>query len=158
MKELTLDLHSFVASLGLSAIASLEVQKTATEESIIRCKMSVCGENQKPYTYDIPASWWDHFKRDCFPKWLLKRFPAKTISKTIDIKTIYPFLASKIPKELRGPQFTLLVADKPCAVWTEEPISIHEKREELFAQPMFDMHAKRCMTCGTSFDKLFNNH
>lgn len=25
--------------------------------------------------FEIPKTWWDHFKLECFPKWLLKYFP-----------------------------------------------------------------------------------
>lgn len=29
------------------------------------------------------ASWWDHFKNDKFPNWLLERFPAETVTETV---------------------------------------------------------------------------
>jgi hypothetical protein len=32
-------------------------------------------------TYQIPLSWWQHFKRDNFPAWLLKRYPVKFLTK-----------------------------------------------------------------------------
>ena len=52
---------------------------------IYRIKTYVLAEeidNRKKdvkFTYTIPASWWHHFKKSHFPKWLLKRFPVKYI-------------------------------------------------------------------------------
>lgn len=34
-------------------------------------------EVKQPKVISAPKTWWDHFKQDKFPKWLLKRFPAK---------------------------------------------------------------------------------
>ena len=28
--------------------------------------------------FDVPETWWQHFKESYFPKWILKRFPVKT--------------------------------------------------------------------------------
>lgn len=33
-------------------------------------------------THNFPASWWEHFKEDRFPLWLLKYFPVKYIKIT----------------------------------------------------------------------------
>ena len=32
---------------------------------------------QQETTYEHPAGWWQMFKRDCFPEWLLKWSPVK---------------------------------------------------------------------------------
>ena len=51
-------------------------------------------ESMGKYTHSWthPTTWWDHFKRDHFPKWLLAKYPAKytTESVTLDARAIYP--------------------------------------------------------------------
>ena len=27
------------------------------------------------FKYSVPSNWWQHFKRDIFPQWLLRRYP-----------------------------------------------------------------------------------
>lgn len=29
------------------------------------------------HTEQVPTTWWHHFKQDCFPVWLLQKFPVK---------------------------------------------------------------------------------
>jgi len=29
------------------------------------------------FTYNFPSNWWQHFRAQVFPRWLLKRFPIK---------------------------------------------------------------------------------
>lgn len=47
-------------------------------------------------TFEVPKSWWQHFKQEWFPGWLLKRFPVKFESyfKTVIFKhyATYPQL------------------------------------------------------------------
>lgn len=54
----------------------------------------VYGEHVGEYVYATthPATWWDHFKQDVFPEFLLKRYPAQytTDSVRLDIKAMYP--------------------------------------------------------------------
>jgi hypothetical protein len=44
------------------------------------------------HTVSYPATWWQHFKQDCFPKWLLERFPVQYNSNSVllDVQTMYP--------------------------------------------------------------------
>jgi len=44
-------------------------------------------KDEKSLTVKVPATWWDHFKDDHYPKWLQKVFPVR-----YEIKR---FLASK---------------------------------------------------------------
>lgn len=41
--------------------------------------------------YRTPASWWQHFKMDCFPKWLKKRYPVRERVDTVEIVDLFPF-------------------------------------------------------------------
>ena len=54
-------------------------------------------------TVSYPASWWDHFKKEKFPKWLLERFPAKMVTerktKSHNFRTIalFPDFKYEVP-------------------------------------------------------------
>jgi hypothetical protein len=54
---------------------------------------SVYGQ-KRPFDFDYtyPATWWEHFKQDCFPKWLLRRYPPKMKTKRIsyDAYALFP--------------------------------------------------------------------
>jgi len=39
---------------------------------------------------EYPRDWWQHFKKDCFPKWLLKKYPVKTRKHTLKVRAVYP--------------------------------------------------------------------
>ncbi len=39
--------------------------------------------------FEIPETWWDHFKQDCFPKWLLKYFPFKTKKLNMEVHSTW---------------------------------------------------------------------
>lgn len=43
-------------------------------------------------TLDVPSSWWQHLKQDCFPVWYKKKWPVKYITKEkmflFDLETV----------------------------------------------------------------------
>lgn len=41
------------------------------------------------FEMNTPASWWQHFKRDCMPSWFKRLFPVKYDQKKFDISAIY---------------------------------------------------------------------
>jgi len=43
----------------------------------------------------VPSSWWQYFKRDCFPKWYLKRWPAKMVVKSDVARQKFHFKGQK---------------------------------------------------------------
>lgn len=51
---------------------------------------------------DVPTSWWQHFKRDVFPVWLLRRFPVKT--KTVSKKSTFTFRTVALLPEFKYEQ------------------------------------------------------
>ena len=60
---------------------------------------NILGEKNK-LNIPIPKNWFQMFKRDHFPNWLLKKFPVK--NKTfgvLDIYFLYPHLKVSIPEE-----------------------------------------------------------
>ena len=46
------------------------------------------------FDYTIPASWWQQFKAEKFPGWLIKRFPVKTKAQQASKKVIFRRLAT----------------------------------------------------------------
>lgn len=54
----------------------------------VLCEKPTGGE-----TVYYPADWWQAFKKQYFPAWLLKRFPVKMESVTISLDAIYPTVA-----------------------------------------------------------------
>src|ERR1700744_2788908 len=57
-------------------------------------------------TIDIPASWWQHFKRDRAPKWFVRRYPVKTATMRkvfyLDRFRTYPDANYALPQETFG--------------------------------------------------------
>lgn len=58
----------------------------------------VWGMNNKDIYIDIPASWWQMFKKEFAPKWFIKKYPIVYIRHTINSKTLYPMLDIKTPE------------------------------------------------------------
>ncbi|AGR46842.1 hypothetical protein JL_173 [Bacillus phage JL] len=48
-------------------------------------------EFEKVVSFEVPATWWQHFKESHYPKWALKKFPVKyrTLTETIGFKALY---------------------------------------------------------------------
>lgn len=70
-----------------------------TQRNIWEIKNNILGEKNK-LNIPIPENWFQMFKRDCFPKWLLKKFPVKNkIFGVLDIYFLYPHLKVSIPEE-----------------------------------------------------------
>src|ERR1035441_2878425 len=62
--------------------------------------ISSCYADKFPFKetleLDYPRDWWQHFKKECFPKWLIKYFPVinTILRKDFEFKTfvLYPSL------------------------------------------------------------------
>lgn len=58
------------------------------------------------FSYKVPSSWWQHFKRDKAPKWYTERYPVKydnrRIKRTVKItrKATYPMADIVVPKNM----------------------------------------------------------
>lgn len=54
--------------------------RSISHESMVReLKTRVLKDSYE----EIPASWWQHFKRDCLPAWFVKRWPVKYVTVTL---------------------------------------------------------------------------
>ena len=56
-------------------------------------KIHIWGQQLDEVDVKYPANWKEAFKEEYFPKSLLKRFPVKYTTKTIDVKVLYPKIA-----------------------------------------------------------------
>ena len=87
-KRRQLELKTFAATVGLgsTAVNSMRVDRTEdflTQDAIRRISMEILTDKiaddtyTATYTHKVFASWWQHFKWEYFPKWLLEKFPVK---------------------------------------------------------------------------------
>lgn len=58
----------------------------------------VWGQKNKDLFIEYPETWWDAFKNQWYPEWLLRRYPTHWIEWYIDSKTLYPMLDIKTPE------------------------------------------------------------
>lgn len=79
--EIVMTLHAFVMTESI---------KEATEEC----------------TFSYPASWWQHFKAQCFPNWLARAFPPRMLTERrtvhFDAREYYPKFPSMYPDRAEG--------------------------------------------------------
>ena len=88
--------------------ADIEVfSANAAGHMIARLKLMLAGDDKREVTKRIvshPLTWWDHFKLERFPQWLLARFPARMkhheIECTVDITRVCPHIA--VPRDNRA--------------------------------------------------------
>jgi hypothetical protein len=45
----------------------------------------ICQQETASKDVFYPATWWNHFKLQCFPKWLLRKFPCKMKAQTVTV-------------------------------------------------------------------------
>lgn len=66
----------------------LYLEKIA-DDLVLTLKHEIYGEKAvKEFTY--PATWWDGFKLKFFPKWLLRKYPAKYNTVTFNAYALLP--------------------------------------------------------------------
>ena len=73
-----------------------DYRKFFVDEIAIRITREFFGdkvEKEISLDFEYPATWWQHFKRSHFPKWLLKKFPVKkkTISKSKSLRRTFEY-------------------------------------------------------------------
>jgi hypothetical protein len=81
----------------------------------IRLVVRMLSERPKDETVSYPADWWQAFKEQYFPEWLLRHFPVKMESVIISIAAIYPTVAFP-ERHMGGFKVSRIVRDdKPAA-------------------------------------------
>ena len=60
------------------------------DDIVLRVIQEVYGEHLGTLEVKWPATWWQHFKQDVFPAWLLRRFPVRYAVERHDARLLYP--------------------------------------------------------------------
>lgn len=78
--ERWMDLHQLQCLRGAEMIAYIDDKAKQIAISLEReLQQEKMGETAREviHRFKIPASWWQHFKQDCFPIWLKQLFPIR---------------------------------------------------------------------------------
>lgn len=103
--------RQFVAERGLPN-TMVEVERDAALESLVyTMSRHLATETLDSIVIEYHETWWDAFKARWFPKWAIRRWPAVTIRREIDVKAYYPDVSLPdlnhtvrlIDREHRGP-------------------------------------------------------
>lgn len=108
-ESMRFDLHSDIQSADwvgmLWTYFAAESLKERTEE--------VC--------FSQPATWWQHFKQDVFPEWLLARFPVRqkqTVRRVhFEAVEVYPRFSKVMPNEAVDSRTRIIVRDVTAGLW-----------------------------------------
>ena len=78
-----------------------------SRKMVARLEVMLAGDDKREVprrTVSHPLTWWDHFKLERFPQWLLSRFPARMkhheIECTVNITRVCPHIA--VPRDNRA--------------------------------------------------------
>ncbi len=67
----------------------------------VRVKGFLLGESMgHKAVFKYPLDWWQAFKKQWFPRWLLKKFPVMYRTIEFDAKAYYPDFKPSLPPEL----------------------------------------------------------
>lgn len=81
LNELRIRLHKRFGRYTFKSIAVNIITQAITDEVTFEISLKILGQrNLQQYDvwYEFPKNWWQHFKLQHFPDWLLKKFPVKT--------------------------------------------------------------------------------
>jgi hypothetical protein len=90
--------------------ARLDVERAMLDELVYRLSAFVLADkfvdDVYTVTVNVPASWWQHFKRDCLPQWWRNRWPVKEeqIRRRVEFMryNTYPNASFALPEERFG--------------------------------------------------------
>ena len=69
----------------------LEPTRSATQDGYeLRLRQDVLVSPNESVTVHYPEDWWQAFKARWFPRWMLRRWPAKWVRISIDKYAVYP--------------------------------------------------------------------
>ena len=67
------------------------VLRDTIQGTLCQVRQHIWSLPQEPINVYMPSSWWEHFKQDNFPEWLLNKFPVtKKKIAIIERKLLYP--------------------------------------------------------------------
>jgi len=100
LKKIILDVTPYHSSfvVPIRNIDHFDVDYDAQIQSVICAFTKYFAERQMDtfsLKVDYPSSWWQAFKKQYFPRFLLNRFPVKMaiVEKRYEVKRIYPTIA-----------------------------------------------------------------
>jgi hypothetical protein len=110
-----------VIPAALLQTAKFDLVKHESEAMVISMSAYVLAERLARETqqvaFDVPASWWQHWKRDCAPAWLRRRWPVRTtrLSRTMKFETFRAYPDAQVPhaEVLRDGYIWELVIEDP---------------------------------------------
>ena len=73
----------------------VDIVRACSDEMAVELIAYVWGKIDREEHYSHPATWWDAVKARWFPKWALKRWPAKFTDIKIERGGVYPMLAGQ---------------------------------------------------------------
>ena len=106
-RQMTVDMPIFTRSLSVETFVHPNMK-----DMVIRMSGFVMAEEIDnrtkivEFSVSVPSSWWQHFKQDNFPSWLVRMFPVKfkEIRKTKKVQfrrlATYPKASLVIPDEI----------------------------------------------------------
>lgn len=155
MKEVRLDIFKFRAATKINAIDLYAIEQREWRDLIRTLVVSITGERQDPYIVKQPATWWQHFKADYFPRWALRRWPVVMTKTELSVATLYPHLKTELPAGSWGPQVFVMVQNKIISDFlTDTPGLIAPQWREEVRSILFQQHwtdAEKCPTCRRAF-------
>jgi len=150
--RVTLDLRSIGVTLFNSQYECGESWDREGRRLVRTLRAQIVAEQQKPYQYETPRTWWDSFKQTYFPGWLLRWFPAQMTTNWVSVETVYPFLKTKIPPDLQGQSVTVLFSGIPAGSFLTDFVDCmtpdkwdREVEAICFAEQRCD--SRTCPTC-----------
>ena len=66
-----------------------------SNEIVLQIYYDLVYEDLTPIIVKYHASWWEYFKDEWFPKWLINKYPIKYYEKKINAKCFYPTLKDR---------------------------------------------------------------
>lgn len=73
--------------------ARVDIVEILNDMFTVEVKGFVWGEKvDRIVMFEYPATWWQMFKQQYFPEWILERFPVRMQRKYADIYALYPDL------------------------------------------------------------------
>jgi hypothetical protein len=91
-----------ISETEIEVMPTASIRKNILNDILIDLRLDLLKEFIEPdvkninIELEIPKTWFQHFKEDYFPKWLLEKFPVKYKGKTfcykVSVDNIYPNL------------------------------------------------------------------
>lgn len=152
MKRIFLDLAEFGVTVTNTYVEEFDDRMMGL--MVRRLVTHVAAEEQKPYVIKSPASWWQQFKQEVFPAWLTHKFPVRLKETKLDVKTLYPFLVSRLPREIQGPRVTIVVRDQVVGSFlTDSGIATDHWNWDVVPELLRTQIGRTCRTCGRSIER-----